>query len=47
VSVDADELREQLPEFRQHLAVFGDRLPSEIHAQLDAVERRLDALQGS
>jgi phosphoenolpyruvate carboxykinase (GTP) len=47
VSVDADELREQLPEFRQHLAVFGDRLPSEMHAQLDAVERRLDALQGS
>jgi phosphoenolpyruvate carboxykinase (GTP) len=47
VSVDADELHEQLPEFREHLALFGDRLPAEMNAQLDAVERRLDALSGS
>jgi phosphoenolpyruvate carboxykinase (GTP) len=38
--VDAEEWRAQLPQFREHLAKF-ERLPAELHAQLDALEQRL------
>jgi phosphoenolpyruvate carboxykinase (GTP) len=41
--VDPEEFRAQLPQVREHLALFGDRLPAEVHAQLEALERRLDA----
>jgi phosphoenolpyruvate carboxykinase (GTP) len=38
---DPAELRRQLPQMKQHLAHFGDRLPEEIHAQMDALRERL------
>jgi phosphoenolpyruvate carboxykinase (GTP) len=41
LKVDPDELRQQLPQVRDHLARFGDRLPAEVRAQLEALERRL------
>jgi phosphoenolpyruvate carboxykinase (GTP) len=43
LEVDVDELRQQLPQVEEHLAQFGDRLPDEIRAQLDALKQRLDA----
>jgi len=33
----------ELPSVREFFAGFGDRLPRELHDQLDALERRLDA----
>jgi phosphoenolpyruvate carboxykinase (GTP) len=39
---DGDELSQQLPQLEEHLARFGDRLPDEIKAQLDALKQRLD-----
>jgi phosphoenolpyruvate carboxykinase (GTP) len=41
LSVDPEALREQLPQVKAHLAQFGDRLPDELKAQLEALERRL------
>jgi len=41
LTVDDDELRDQLPQLEEHLAIFGDRLPSEIRAQFEALKRRL------
>jgi phosphoenolpyruvate carboxykinase (GTP) len=41
LTVDPDELREQLPQIEEHLAVFGDRLPAEVRAQLEALKHRL------
>jgi len=41
LSVDPDQLREQLPQVKEHLAKFGDRLPDAIRAQLEALEARL------
>ena len=38
--VDVEEWKAQLPQFREHLAKF-DRLPAELHAQLQALEERL------
>ena len=35
-------MREQLPQLKEHLARFGDDLPDELSAQLDALERRLE-----
>ena len=35
------QLREQLPQIQDHLAQFGDELPAEMRAQLDALEQRL------
>ena len=43
LTVDPDALREQLPQLKEHLARFGDDLPYEMHAQLEALKRRLDA----
>ena len=37
--VDPELLREQLPQMKEHLARFGDRLPAEVQEQLDALER--------
>jgi phosphoenolpyruvate carboxykinase (GTP) len=39
--VDAEQVKAQLPQMRAHLEQFGDRLPAEIAAQLDALEQRL------
>jgi phosphoenolpyruvate carboxykinase (GTP) len=41
LSVDEDQLREQLPQLRDHLATFGDKLPPELDAQLGALQQRL------
>jgi phosphoenolpyruvate carboxykinase (GTP) len=41
LTVDPDALREQLPQIKEHLAQFGDQLPDELQAQLDALEQRL------
>jgi phosphoenolpyruvate carboxykinase (GTP) len=41
LTVDDGELREQLPQLEEHLAIFGDRLPQEIRAQFEALKRRL------
>jgi phosphoenolpyruvate carboxykinase (GTP) len=43
LEVNLDELRQQLPQMEEHLARFGDRLPGEIQAQVDALRNRLDA----
>jgi phosphoenolpyruvate carboxykinase (GTP) len=43
LDVDTDEWRAQLPQLREHLAKFGDALPDEITAQLQALEARLEA----
>jgi phosphoenolpyruvate carboxykinase (GTP) len=43
LTVDPDELREQLPQIEEHLALFGDRLPAEVRAQLEALRERLGA----
>jgi phosphoenolpyruvate carboxykinase (GTP) len=42
LTVDDAALREQLPQVKEHLAQFGDRLPKELRAQLDALEERLN-----
>jgi phosphoenolpyruvate carboxykinase (GTP) len=41
LTVDEDELRAELPQVREHLARFGDRLPAAVRAQMEALERRL------
>jgi phosphoenolpyruvate carboxykinase (GTP) len=41
LTVDEDQVREQLPQLREHLATFGDRLPAELRKQLEALEERL------
>ncbi len=41
LTVDLDALRAQLPQVREHLERFGDELPAELAAQLDALEQRL------
>jgi phosphoenolpyruvate carboxykinase (GTP) len=41
--VDADDLRAQLPQVKEHLARFGDQLPAPIRSQLEDLERRLVA----
>jgi phosphoenolpyruvate carboxykinase (GTP) len=43
LEVDVDGLRQQLPQVREFLAKFGDDLPHEVSAQLDALEGRLAA----
>src|SRR5215212_6599196 len=37
LEVDHNQLRQQLPQMEEHLARFGDRLPGEIQAQVDAL----------
>jgi phosphoenolpyruvate carboxykinase (GTP) len=39
--VDVDEWRQEVPLIREHYAQLGDRLPTELVDQLDALERRL------
>ncbi len=43
LEVDTAAWAAALPEIRAHLARFGDRLPSELAAQMDELERRLAA----
>src|SRR5918992_1707704 len=39
LAVDEDRVRAELPQVREHLATFGDRLPAEVRAQFEALER--------
>jgi phosphoenolpyruvate carboxykinase (GTP) len=41
LSVDDEAVKAQLPQVEEHLARFGDDLPDEISAQLDALKQRL------
>ena len=41
LSVDRDSVRTELPQVREHLARFGDRLPAEVRAQFERLEARL------
>lgn len=41
--VDTQEWQQKIPLFRDHYAQFGDKLPSELTKQLDALEERLAA----
>jgi phosphoenolpyruvate carboxykinase (GTP) len=43
LEVDTDGWLTQLPQMRDHLATFGDKLPSELSEQLAALEQRLKA----
>jgi phosphoenolpyruvate carboxykinase (GTP) len=42
LAVDSQEVKAQLPQVKEHLARFGDRLPVEVRSQLEALEKRLD-----
>jgi phosphoenolpyruvate carboxykinase (GTP) len=43
LSVDLDALRDELPQVKEHLAKFGDRLPAPVRAQFEALQQRLGA----
>ncbi|HEX3834939.1 MAG TPA: phosphoenolpyruvate carboxykinase (GTP) [Solirubrobacteraceae bacterium] len=43
LEVETDGWLTQLPQMREHLARFGDKLPPELTAQLDGLEQRLKA----
>jgi phosphoenolpyruvate carboxykinase (GTP) len=43
LAVDPEEWRQQLPQMHEHYARFGDRLPRELRAQLEALEQQLGA----
>jgi phosphoenolpyruvate carboxykinase (GTP) len=40
-SVDEDAVKAELPQVREHLARFGDKLPAQIREQLERLEQRL------
>jgi phosphoenolpyruvate carboxykinase (GTP) len=40
-TVDADQVREQLPQMEEYLATFGEALPEEVRAQLEGLKERL------
>jgi phosphoenolpyruvate carboxykinase (GTP) len=41
LTVDAEQVKEELPQVKEHLAKFGDRLPAQVRSQLEALEQRL------
>jgi phosphoenolpyruvate carboxykinase (GTP) len=41
LNVDTELVEAQLPQVKEHLAQFGDRLPAAVSEQLEALERRL------
>jgi phosphoenolpyruvate carboxykinase (GTP) len=43
VKVDPEEWTLQLPQFKEHYAEFGDKLPEELRSQLRALEDRLSS----
>jgi phosphoenolpyruvate carboxykinase (GTP) len=43
LAVNPEEWRAQLPQMRDHLATFGDKLPDELSEQLAALEERLSS----
>ena len=44
LEVDAEGWAAQLPQMKEHYAKFGDKLPQELRAELEALEQRLDEL---
>jgi phosphoenolpyruvate carboxykinase (GTP) len=43
LEVDVEAWRAQLPQTREHLARFGEKLPAELRSELEALEQRLGA----
>jgi len=43
LEVDVEAWKAQIPQTREHLARFGEKLPAELHDQLQALEERLGA----
>ena len=43
LSVDAEEWTAQLPQLKEHYALFGEKLPSELREQLQVLENRLQS----
>jgi phosphoenolpyruvate carboxykinase (GTP) len=43
LSVDVELVKQQLPQVKEHLARFGDRLPNQLKQQLNDLEQRLGA----
>ena len=43
LEVDRDGWKAQLPQMQEHYAKFGEQLPNEMRAQLEALEQRLDS----
>jgi phosphoenolpyruvate carboxykinase (GTP) len=41
LNVDEEAVRAELPQVREHLAMFGDRLPAEVRSQLERLEQQL------
>jgi len=41
LDVDAGQVKAELPQVHEHFAKFGDDLPKELRAQLEALEGRL------
>ena len=41
LTVNEEQLKAELPQVREHLARFGDQLPSALRSQLDALESKL------
>ena len=41
LEVDVEGWCEQLPQMREHYALFGDKLPQELHDELDSLVKRL------
>ena len=41
LEVDIEGWKEQLPQMEEHYALFGEKLPAELRAQLGALEERL------
>ena len=43
LEIDIEGWKQQLPQMHQHYALFADKLPAELHAQLNALDARLHA----
>ena len=43
LEVDVDGWCEQLPQMREHYALFGDKLPQDLQDELDGLSERLSA----
>ena len=43
LDVDIDGWKDQLPQMHEHYAEFGEKLPAELHSQLETLELSLRA----
>ncbi len=41
LTVDPQQVKDELPQVEEHLAKFGDRLPAKIREQLETLKQRL------